>query len=381
MYPSIFFYFLLMLVPLLPVQAQDAAPIHEGYQFTTVVDLDETSVKSQDRTGTCWSYTTTSFLESEMIRQGGDPIDLSEMFIVWEIYMDKADNYIRRNGTAQFSQGGLAHDLLRAYASAGIVPQEVFDGLLPGEDVHDHTAMEKALTQLVEVYAEQVPLDLKWRHAVEGILETYMGELPVAFTWEGQKYTPETFAKEVVQIEAADYITLTSFTHQPMYSSFVLAIPDNYSNGLYYNVPLDTLIQVAEEALHDGYTIAWDGDVSERGFSAREGLAVVPAHPPTSDSDWTSVFNSPVEEMTVTPENRQLAFDRKLTTDDHLMHLTGIVEDQTGQHYFTVKNSWGTIGPYAGFLYMSYPYFAMKTVAITLHKAALPQQLREKLGI
>lgn len=363
------------------VFGQDAAPETEGYQFTPIYDMEETDVKSQGRTGTCWSFCTASFLESEMMRRGVEPVDLSEMYIVRQVYLDKADNYIRRNGTAQFSEGGLSHDLMRAYGRAGVVPESVYDGKVNGMAPHDHSEMVEALEELVKLYAKKDRVAPEWKAALHSIMDVYMGEVPESFTYEGKTYTPYTFAEEVIGLAASDYVTITSFTHHPFYQPFVLEIPDNYSNGLYYNVPLEDMMAITDHALAEGYTIAWDGDVSEKGFSARQGLAVLPAETPRKEAEWREVFAAPVDEVVVTQENRQTAFDSKSTTDDHLMHITGMVEDQQGNRYYTVKNSWGALGPYDGFLYMSVPYYQMKTVGIMIHKDALPSSLREQLNL
>lgn len=360
---------------------QDAAPIQEGYTFSTVYDWEETAVKSQGRTGTCWSFCTASFLESEMIRMGKEAVDLSEMFIVRQVYLDKADNYIRRNGTANFSQGGLSHDLMRAFGVAGIVPESEYDGMRDGQTMHDHSEMVEAMEELVELYAKKDRVSPEWKATCSSIMDVYMGEAPATFTYEGKTYTPESFAKEVVGVNAGDYITLTSFTHHPFYQPFVLEIPDNYSNGIYYNVPLEDLMSITDNALAEGYTIAWDGDVSEKGFNARAGLAILPEEEGMSESAWAAAFEAPIEEIVVTPENRQVAFDSKVTTDDHLMHITGVVKDQNGKQYYTVKNSWGAIGSFDGFLYMSKPYYQMKTVGIMVHKDAIPSSIRKQLKL
>lgn len=361
--------------------AQDAAPVDEGYVFSTLYDWEETAVKSQGRTGTCWSFCTASFLESEMIRQGKRPIDLSEMFIVRQVYLHKADNYIRRNGTANFSEGGLSHDLMRAFGVAGIVPESYYSGLKEGQTRHDHSEMVEALEQLVTLYAGQEEVSPDWQAACSSIMDVYMGPAPSFITYDNKQYTPASFAKEVVGIDAADYVTLTSFTHHPFYQPFVLEIPDNYSNGLYYNVPLADLMAITDHALQNGFTIAWDGDVSEKGFNARAGLAILPDVPAGNEATWATAFQTPVDEMQVTPDSRQVAFDSKATTDDHLMHITGMVKDQQENIYYTVKNSWGTIGPFQGFLYMSQPYYAMKTVGIMVHKDAIPVAIRKQLGL
>lgn len=352
-----------------------ALPLFAQYSFTVEQDLDCTGVKNQQRTGTCWSFSTVSFLEAELLRMGEAPYDLSEMYMVRNIYKDKARNYILRQGKANFSQGSLNHDVMRAFEMAGAVPESVYSGLADGDRYHDHSELEAALKGLLDgVLSTKQPSD-KWMGAVEAVLDHYMGPAPGSVSFQGQSYTPETFAS-ALPIDPDDYVTLTSFTHHPFYETFILEIPDNYSNGTYYNLPLDELQAIVEHALNNGYTVAWDGDVSEKGFSANRGLAILP-----QDKEDERLFKKQVAEVEVNQANRQAAFERYATTDDHLMHLTGIAKDQDGDVFFITKNSWGEISPYEGFLYMSAPYFRMKTVGVMVHKAAIPNDLAEKLSL
>ncbi len=345
------------------------------YTFTVEKKLDCTSVKNQQRTGTCWSFTTVSFLESELMRLGEDAYDLSEMYMVRTIYEDKAQNYLLRQGKANFSQGSLSHDVMRAMQMAGAVPESVYSGKLPGDQYHDHSEMVAALKGLLDGIMETKRLSPKWRGAFQAVLDNYMGEVPQEFEYEGKTYTPASFAASL-PVDPEDYVTLTSFTHHPFYETFILEIPDNYSNGTYFNVPLDELQAITEHALNSGYTVAWDGDVGEKGFSAGKGIAIMPVDEKDEDK-----FEAPVEEIKATQENRQRAFESYATTDDHLMHLTGIAKDQTGKTYYLTKNSWGAISPYDGYLYMSAPYFRMKTVGVMVHKDAIPQDIADKLKL
>ncbi len=338
--------------------------LHAQYDFTVDKDCRHTSVKSQDRTGTCWSFATTSFLESELLRMGKGEHDLSEMFTVRTIYEDKARNYILRQGKANFGQGSLAHDVLRAVALAGVVPQEVYDGLLPGQKRYDHSEMEAVLKGMLDGVLKGKHPTPYWDDAFRAVLDVYMGRVPEQFVYRGKTYTPQSLAG-ALGIKPEDYISYTSFTHHPFHTSFVLEIPDNYSNGSYYNLPLDDLVAVVDNALARGYTVAWDGDVSEKGFSAREGIAILPVDP-----DRTDVFTKPGKEQKVTQEVRQQEFMNFYTTDDHLMHIVGIAHDKAGTKYYIVKNSWGNVGPYGGVVYMSEAYFRMKTIAVTMHKSA-----------
>lgn len=345
------------------------------YQFELEKSVYCTPVKSQDRTGTCWSYATSSFFESESIRLGKGEHDISEMFVVRNIYMDKARNYLLRQGKANFSQGSLAHDPLVIARSHGLVPQAVYTGLPGGEQKHDHGEMEAVMKGMLDGLLKRKPLSSKWKIAMEGILDAYLGEVPEKFDYKGKSYTPKSFAEEM-GIAPSDYINITSYTHHPFYEPFVLEIPDNYSNGLFYNLPMEDVVRIATHAVKKGYSVAWDGDVSEKGFSAKEGIAVLPTNKERED-----LFTSPGEEVVVTQQMRQETFESYRTTDDHLMHLTGMAKDKKGNKYFLIKNSWGEISPHKGYLYMSIPYYQLKTVSILVHKDAIPAEIATKLRL
>jgi bleomycin hydrolase len=350
-------------------------PLWGQYGFKIEKQLTCTSVKDQQQTGSCWSYTTISFLESELLRLGKPPVELSEMYMVRTIYQDKARNYILRQGKANFSQGALSHDVTRAWRLAGAMPQEAYDGKLPGSPIHDHGEMEAVLKGLLDgVLASKKP-SAQWMTAFRNVLDSYMEAVPERFIFQRQELTPQSFAASL-GIDPDDYLTFTSFSHHPFYRTFVLEIPDNYSNGLYYNLPLDELQALADHALANGYTIAWDGDVSEKGFAAGRGLAVLPADP-----EAKGIFDAPVKELPVNQSNRQQAFENFSTTDDHLMHITGWATGADNTRYYLVKNSWGAIGPYQGYLYMSAPYFRMKTVGVMVHRDAVPEDIARKCGL
>jgi len=335
------------------------------YEFTHTTELDCTPVKSQAKTGTCWSFATASFLESELMRMGKGEHDLSEMYVVRNIYKDKARNYILRQGKANFSQGSLSHDLMRIAAKNGIVPESSYSGLLTKGVPHNHSEMEAAMKGFLDGVRKSKGLSKRWPLALDAILDVYLGEAPESFQYKGKKYNAQSFADQM-EIDVDDYESLTSFTHHPFGESFILEIPDNYSNGSFQNVPLTKLMDVIDKALDQGYTLAWDGDVSEKGFDARKGIAVLPAKPNRED-----LFTEPGPEIEVTQELRQENFESLATTDDHLMHMVGKAKDKAGNEYYIIKNSWGKISPYKGYLYMSRAYVEMKTVAVMVHKDVL----------
>ncbi len=350
----------------------------QKYEFTPVVDIESTEVKSQGKTGTCWSFSTTSFLESEVIRLTGKRVDLSEMYTVRNTYVEKAYNYLYRQGKAQFSQGGLAHDVINSVEDYGLVPRTVFSGLDLGQEVHNHAEMVAVLKSMLDTYIKNPARTLspKWKMAVQKVLDVYLGANPKNFTFQGKEYTPESFAKHL-KIVPENYVTLSSFANEPLYKSFILSIPDNFSNGSFYNVSVEELVAATKRALENGYTIALDCDVSEKTFSSKAGVAIVPA----SSSEGKKGLKEIVEERTITPELRQAEFENFHTTDDHLMHIVGIVKDQRGTVYFKVKNSWGSARGNGGYIYMSVPYFKLKTISVLMHKDALSKPMKQQLKL
>ncbi len=360
-------------IPLFAIILLLTSSLHAQYEFKTEKKITCTSIKNQARTGTCWSFATTSFLESELIRMGMDDIDLSEMFIVRNIYKDKAVNYVMRQGKANFSQGSLAHDLIRMAEKKGLMTEKAYSGLLNDETRYDHSEMENGLKGFLDGIRKSKTLSSKWKSAFNGILDSYMGTAPEQFDYEGQNYTAKTFA-EFTKLKTDNYISITSFTHHPFYEKFILEIPDNYSNGAFYNVPMNEMMSIIDYALLAGYSISWDGDVSEKGFSSRNGIAILPL-----DNKREDLFSTPGPEIKVTQENRQSNFENYSTTDDHLMHIIGIALDQNGTKYYITKNSWGEISDFYGYLYMSESFIKMKTVSIMIHKDALPRNSSKKL--
>ncbi len=353
----------------------------EAYKFTTVTDLETTPVISQGITGTCWSFSSISFLESEIMRLTGRSIDLSEMYQVRNTYPLKAENYIMRQGKAQFSEGGLAHDVMNSVAKNGLVPQEAFSGLFSGETKYNHAEMVAVLEAMLKTYVDNPgrKLSPKWRAAIEGVLDVYIGKNVDSFTFEGKQYTPQTFLA-MTKIQPADYVSITSFTHAPFYSKFILNIPDNWSNGSFYNVPLNEMMATIDNALENGFTVELDCDVSERSFSSKNGVAVIPKN----EENTLKTLHSTYPEMEITQQYRQEEFENYSTTDDHLMHITGMLRDQHGNKYYKVKNSWGTDETRVangGYVYFSEPYMRLKTISITVHQDAIPKNTAKKLSI
>lgn len=343
----------------------------QTYKFETVIDLETTDVISQGNTGTCWSFSTSSFLESEIMRITGKTIDLSEMYTVRNTYPKKAWNYIMRQGKTQFSDGGLAHDVLNSVKAHGLVPAYAFTGLNETETTHNHSEMLTVLRGLLNTYNKDVkkPLSPKWKQVTESVLDLYLGKNIESFNFEGVQYTPKSFL-EFTKINPDDYVSLTSFTHEPFYSNFVLNIPDNFSNGSFYNLPIEEMVMVVTHVLKEGYTVALDCDVSEKTFTSNPGMAIIPKKANLDLSTLTEI----AEEKDITQAYRQQEFENFNTTDDHLMHITGLVKDQNGTTYFKVKNSWGGNSDRVandGFIYMSEAYFKLKMISVTLHKNVL----------
>ncbi len=349
-------------------------PVEEvspGYDFTIEKEIGRTNVKNQGNTGTCWCFASASFIESEIMRMGKGEHDLSEMFVVRNIYQDKANNYIMRQGKTNFGEGALAHDFIRAASYHGMVPNSVYTGLDNGAQGHNHAEMVKVLEGMVKGLAEQKTLSEKWPAALDGVMDVYLGSAPTEFSYQGETYTPNSFSQEM-GFDADNYVNLTSYTHHPFGRSFALEIPDNFSSGQFKNLPIDDLVSAIDHAIANGYTVAWDGDVSERGFSRTNGLAILPKEPGRRD-----LFKVRGEEVAVDQKMRQTTLGNRSTTDDHLMHLVGIARDADGKKYYLIKNSWGDVGKHNGYLYMSEPYLRLKTVAILMHKDAMPSEKEE----
>lgn len=364
------------------------------YIFTKGINLPATAVKDQSATGTCWSYATTSFIESELLRITQDTFDLSEMYFARKAYEAKALQFVRLHGTANFGQGGQAHDVMNVIRKHGLLTEAAYSGLANGQTKPSHSELEAVLTAMVGAIAKNPAgkLSPEWMNAISGVLDVYLGKVPDVFG--NPKTTPLEFAGK---INPDNYIEITSYTHHPYYSSFALEIPDNWSGDLYFNVPLNDLVTIMDYALSKGYSIVWDGDVSDKGFSHKNGVAVVPEVsienlPATERSKWDKLtekerkaqlysFIKPVPEKIITDEIRQAAFDNYSATDDHLMHITGTVTDQNGKRYFRTKNSWAAdSNGDGGYLNISEAFIRLNTIAIMIHKDAIPKDISKKLS-
>lgn len=387
----------------LPGFAADSVSSNDSLVFTTVIANPVTPIKNQNNSGTCWSYSALAFLESEVIKK--DPkkkdIDLCESFLVSKTYTDRADRNVRTHGDASFSQGGSFYDAIFCMDRYGLIPEGLmpYPNTLYGDSLFNFTAFFPPMEAYIHAISKSDAKKINpiWKKNVQSMLDGYFGECPTEFTYKGVKYTPKSFVKDYLKLDPNDYVSLTSYTHHPFYSSFILEIQDNWRWASSYNLPLDEFMRVMDEAVKNGWTFAWGADVSEEGFSRRTGknrcVATVPDTKATAgvgsdQSRWTGEKAGAkisqadaAGEKVITQEMRQEGYDNWTTTDDHGMQIYGIAKDQTGKEYFMMKNSWGEYGPYKGFWYVSKPYVAYKTMNIVINKNAIPKDIRKKLGI
>lgn len=381
------FIFLLLLSASLTAQ--------EAYTFKVIKENPITPIKNQSSSGTCWSFAGVGMLESELIRMGKGEFDLSEMYIVRRNYEDQAIKYARMHGHLNFSAGGSFADVVETIDQFGILPEEAYKGLNYGSATHDHGELDKVLKGYMDAIVGSRSLSPVWFDGFSAILDTYLGEVPETFIHDGKEYTAHSF-KEYLGLNQDDYISLTSFTHHPFYTAFPIEVPDNWRWANSYNLPVEELMEVMEHAIKEGYTISWASDVSEAGFS-RSGIAIVPDEnaPENAGSDqqrWLGqsarerdadlrnrVGREILAEKAITQEMRQIAYDRYETTDDHGMQIYGLAEDQHGNRYYMVKNSWGETGPYNGHWYASDAFVRYKTMSIVVHKDAIPSSISKKL--
>lgn len=373
-----------------PKEKKDSAKI----EFTDVKLVKTTSVKDQNKTGTCWCFAGTSLYENEIWKAKGDSLDLSEMFTVRQCYLDKAKRYMRMQGTTNFAQGGSVLDVPYVWDTYGAIPEEVYAGLNYGEKKHDHGEMVNVLQSFMRSMGNARKLTPVWLTAFEGILDAYFGKVPETFTYKGKTFTPKSFAQSL-GLSTSDYIAITSWTHHPFYSQFILEVPDNWVWGEYQNVPIDELKAIVDNAINNGHSVVWAADVSEPGFKWKEGFAVMPKERTAADLEGTELsrwvklsdkerekekysFKYPIQEIEVSQADRQKWFDSLETTDDHGMVIVGTATDQDGKQYYKVKNSWDTNQIYDGYFYVSIPYFLAKTISIYVNRNAVPKEISKK---
>jgi bleomycin hydrolase len=330
--------------------------------FTPFIELNASPVKNQSATGTCWSFATTSFIESELLRMGKGEYDLSEMYVVRQNYLSKLrDNYLRQ-GKGNLGEGSLSHDWMKVFTGEGIVPNEVYDGLNYGSPTHNHGELNSFINAIAAVPVDRKNESDQYQQIVSAVLDIYLGKVPETFDYKGVNYTPESFAASL-GINPSDYVEITSFSHFDFYTRGILEIPDNWRMEQFYNVTLDELLEIMDYSLANGYTVNWDGDVSEKEFSHSKGYAFY-------------------ADTSVTQESRQKGYENFTTSDDHLMHITGITKDQHGAKYYKTKNSWGTArNTMGGYLNMSENYVRAKTIFIMVNKNGIPGPVRSKLGL
>ena len=373
-------------------------PDSTGFKFTDVKINKTGSVKDQNKSGTCWAFSGLSTLEDNVMRKGGPELDLSEMFVVRNAYIDKAKKFMRMNGTINFAQGGSWGDVLNMTSLYGAMPEEAYSGLNYGEDKHSHYEMADALEAYLRAVlsrgTKNKKLTTAWLPGFIGILDAYLGKVPENFTYNGKTYTPSQWAKEM-GLEPENFVNITSYTHHPFYENFILEIPDNWAWTESMNVPMEDMQRIVDNALEKGWTVMWAADVSEGGFKWNKGYALLPEDKDQKDmtdtelSRWVKLsdkdressrfdIKGPVKEKTVTQESRQEMFDRQETTDDHGMEIVGTAVDQEGNKYYKVKNSWDTNQLYDGFLYVSMPFFLEKTLGVGVHNDAIPADIRKK---
>ena len=372
-----------VLVNSLKMNASDKSK--ENFKFTEQINLGTTSVKAQGSSGTCWSYATNSFLESEMIRLGKQPVELSQIYSARNVYVEKGINYVRMHGAVTLGDGGALHDVTNMYKKYGAVPREVYTGLNYGTDKNKFGEMAALIEGVLAAVVKNPNGELtpNWQKAYAAVIDSYLGKVPENFTYKGKNYTPQSFAKEVVGINPDEYVEMSSFTTAPYYQKTTMMVPDNWSFDQVYNVKVNDMTDVIDNALKKGYTVAWATDVSEKSFSWKNGVAYVPTKKfdEMTAEEKADMFNGPKPEPEITPEMRQAAFDNYTTTDDHGMHIIGLAKDQTGREYYIVKNSWGETNDYKGFLFVTKNFVKYKTTALMVNKGGIPAEIAKKLGV
>ena len=353
------------------------------FQFTTIKRNDVTSVKNQGSSGTCWSYSGNSFLESEMIRMGKQPVDIAEIYTARQVYRDKAKLYVLNGGSLEWGEGGALHDVINMYKKYGAVPQEAYTGLLHGATRNNFKEMSAVIKNMLDAYVKNPAgkLSPNWLSNIDNVLDSYLGKYPESFFYNGKRHTPQTFAKEVIGINPENYVGISSYKDYPYYQRFVLPVPDNWSHDTNWNVPMEELTKIIDNAIQKGFTVGWATDVSEPYFSYKNGVAYVPDLDldNISDEQRADLFKGPKPDKKITEDMRQLGLNNLTTTDDHGMQIVGLAKDQTGKEYYIVKNSWGETNDYQGYIYVTKPYVQLKSTAILVHKDAIPTEILKKL--
>lgn len=356
----------------------------ESFTFTDVINLGNTSIKNQGSSGTCWSYSTNSYLESEMIRMGKEPVELSQVFSARNAYVEKGKNYVRMHGAVTLGDGGELHDVTNMFRKYGAVPQSVYSGLNYGTTKNKFAEMAGITEALLGAVVKNPNGELtpNWEKAYAAVIDSYLGEVPKNFDYKGKNYTPQSFAKEVVGINPDEYVEFASYSTEPYYAKTMMMVPDNWSFDLVYNVKMNDMTAIIDNALKSGFTVAWASDVSEKSFSWKNGVAYVPTKKfeDMTTEEKENMFNGPKPELEITEELRQKAFDNYQTTDDHAMHIVGLAKDQTGKEYYIVKNSWGVTNDYKGYLYVTKNFVKYKTTSFMVNKAGIPTDIAKKIG-
>jgi bleomycin hydrolase len=367
---------LIVLSVMLPVGLFSAdADTSNGFYFTTMYDVPTTSVKNQAQSGTCWSFAGASFIESEILRITGDSLDISEMFFVRMNYPQKATKYIRYHGNANIESGSLFGDVLRIVRTHGFVPENVYPGLQQGDIQHDHSELDAVLKASLDAIISNSSRKISpaWPQVVNSLLDIYLGPIPTEFTYRKQNFTPQSFSANY-KFDTNEYIEITSYAHHPFDTEIVLEIPDNWAANRYLNVPLDEFMAIIDRALENGYSVGFDGDVSEKSFKQKLGVAILPelVWELRTEAEKDSICRNPEPELMVDQKIRQISFDNYTSKDDHLMHIVGIAKDQNGTKYYKTKNSWGTKdSEFNGYTYMSESYVRSKTISILVSKEVL----------
>lgn len=371
------------------ISANKGDDAKKTFQFTDVINLSTTPIENQGSSGTCWSYSTNSFLESEMIKAGKKPLPLAKIYTARCAYVEKADSYVRMSGAVNWGDGGEPHDVINMYAKYGAVPESVYSGLTYGAKTNQFGEMQAVLKSLLDAVIKNPngTISPAWKQAFSGTLDAYLGKVPETFTYEGKSYTPASFGKEVVGLNPDNYVEFISQTNTPYWQKAMMTVPDNWAFQWDWNLPLNDITSIIDNALKNGYTVAWGADVSEPYFSWPNGVAYVPEDPISLNTKRMSpdqkkeMFNGPKPEANITPELRQEALDNGLTTDDHGMHIVGLSKDQNGREYYIVKNSWGENNDYKGFIHVTKAYVQYKTTSILVNKNAIPTEIRKKLSL